>query len=133
MNNIYNNEDYILYKKTPNFIVSFITILILLFILLIIIVNFKYKTYKKYHVLYHDNYFYFETDILYDLKDMYYDGKKYSYTVESIDNNGNNYLVKLKSDLSLEWIKNDNEIDIYFLYKKTSIFEEVFKKYGKGD
>ena len=132
MNNIYNSQDYYLYLKTPKRITSYITILILFSILFIIIGNIKYNKYKRYKAVYYNDYIYFETDIIYDLKEMYYDGKKYNYEIESIDNNDISYVVKIKSDLSSKWVKNGNYFDIYFVYQKTSVLKEVFNKIWKG-
>ena len=133
MNDIYNCEDYILYRKTPNIIVSYILVLIILIIFFIFVGNIKFKKYKKFRALYHNNSFYFETDIIYDLKELYINGKEYPYTVLSIDNNDENYLVRISSDLSSEWFVNDNYFDICFVYQETSVLKEVFKKYGNGD
>jgi len=133
MNDLYSNEDYILYKKTPKIIILYILILIMFIIMFVFVGNIKYKKYKKYHALYFDNCFYFETDILYDLKEMYINGKEYPYNVLSVDNNGKNYIVKISSEQFSDWFLNDNYFDIYFVYQETSVFKEVFEKYRKGD
>ena len=132
MNSIYCNNDYYLYLKTPKKTISYITILILFSICFVVIGNIKYTKYKKYKAVYYNDFIYFETDTLYDLKEMYFDGVKYSYEVDSIDNNDIYYLVKIKSDFSSKWVKNGNYIDIYFVYQKTSVFKEVFNKIWKG-
>ena len=132
MNDIYSNSSYILYKKLPKNIFSYTIILLLLFVLFLIIGNIKYNKYKHYKAIYHDGYIYYETDIIYDLKDLYINGKKYYYDVLSIDNNDGVYLVKIKCDLDSKWIKNDNYLDINFVYQKTSILNEVFKTIWKG-
>lgn len=133
MNNLYSNEDYLLYRKNPRYVKIYLFTLLILIAIFAFVGNIKYKKYMKYHALYYDNCFYFETDVIYDLKEMYINGKKYPYNVLSIDNNGSNYIVKISSSLSSEWFLDDNYIDIYFVYQETSVFKEVFKKYGKGD
>lgn len=133
---IYNNSAIILDKKTPNKIISWITILFI-FLILIIIASFIpfniYKSYIGYFNEENNNSFYVFITEYSDFpviknKNLYIKGKKYNYSIIGIENNN----LILEIDNSEELQINNNMAVLNILKNRTTLFKIIKNKIKKG-
>ena len=133
---IYNNSQFLLNKKIPHKIISWITILIIILIIFIIVIKVPYNKYNSYlgyiKVINNDSYLLVDLDksdfpININNK-LYIKDKEYKYDIVSIDDN----LLTLKLNLDDNYLVNNNKILINILSKRASLLDTFLKKIKKG-
>ena len=133
---IYNNSAIILNNKTPNFINSWIIILIILSLLFVIISFIPFNIYSTYNGIVIENYKEFYISLNLEKSDfpinknnkLYIKDKNYKYKILSIENNNMLISIKLKDDVKI----NNNIVVVNILKNRTTLFKIIKNKIKKG-
>ncbi len=138
MNNIdiYNNSAIILYRKTPNRIISWISILIIILVMLFILFLIPFNIYKNYDayvtIMDNDSYlnlFLEKSDFPINKKNkLYIKRDLYNYEIDEIKESEVKLKVNLKEDIKIQ----GNYIRVNILYGKTTIFNLIINTIKKG-
>lgn len=133
---IYNNSAIILNNKTPNFIKSWIVILVILSLLLIIISFIPFNIYNTYNglVIVDNDEFYISLNLeksdfpINKNNKLYIKDKNYKYKILSIQDNNILISIKLKDDIKI----NNNIVVVNILKNRTTLFKIIKNKIKKG-
>ena len=133
---IYNNSAIILSNKTPNFIKSWIIILIILSLLFIIISFIPFNTYSTYNgiVIEKDKESYINLNLeksdfpISKNNKLYIKDKNYKYKILNIEDSSILISIKLKDDIKI----NNNIVTVNILKNRTTLFKIIKNKIKKG-
>lgn len=129
---IYNNSAIILEKKTPNSIISWITILVIFVVLVIIFSLIPFNIYKPYvgYINIEDNNSFIKSKLEYSDfpvikdKELYIKGKRYNYEVIDITNNILTLKLTLNDNLKIQ----NNVVMFNILKNRTTLLKIVIEK-----
>lgn len=133
---IYNNSAIILSNKTPNFINSWIIILVILSLLFIVISFIPFNIYSTYNgfVIHDDKEYYISLNLeksdfpISKNNKLYIKDKNYKYEILSIKDDNVIIGINLKDDIKI----NNNIVVVNILKNRTTLFKIIKNKMKKG-
>lgn len=133
---IYNNSALILNNKTPNFINSWIIILVILSLLFVVILFIPFNIYSTYNGLVIVNNKESYISLTLEKSDfpinknnkLYIKDKNYKYEILGIENNNILISIKLEDDIKI----NNNIVTVNILKDRITLFNIIKNKIKKG-
>jgi len=133
---IYNNSAIILNNKTPNFIKSWIIILIILSLLFLVVTFIPFNIYSSYsgYVIVDNNQSYISLNVnksdfpINKNNKLYIKKDKYKYKIMNINDTNILLNIKLKDDIKI----NNNILVVNILKDRTTLFKIIKNKIKKG-